>query len=473
MKRDDRNWKTDLGPLFDPASIAVVGISGGPKLGMGASTVKNLLDFGYKGAIYPVNPKYDQILGLKSYKQLSQIPGELDAMLIAIPAEGVIPVLQQAAEKGVKAAIVFTSGFAESGKRGKELQRQMVEICEESQIRLCGPNNMGILSFKEKMMLYSAAVPKDMSPEGFAFVGQSGSMTMCALSAANSRGMGCSYFVTSGNEAVLEASDYLFYLLEDPQTRVVGCFIESFKDPEKIKRAADLALKKGKPIIVLKVGRSQKGRTAALSHTASLTGSDKVQDAFFRQKGVIRVDAIEELVETAELFLKTRLPKRNRLAFTMISGGGCGIVSDICHQYHLNITDLSEETKEALKPVVPAFGRVDNPLDLTGVAYRNPDMYYQCIEILLKDDVDIICMDPDIPWIEPLFEKAKQFTGQTNKLLCVLSLTSENMTEKKRRIWKESAIPIFQDPIRGLKAIRSLIRFSEFMEERESIGTPG
>lgn len=463
------HWKSDLQPLLRPDSIAVVGISGGQKLGMGGNAVKNLLDFGYPGKIYPVNPKYNEILGLRCYPQISEIPDPVDALLIAIPAQGVVSILEQAAEKGVKAATVFTSGFAESGEKGQDLQKKMIKICEHHQIRLCGPNNMGILSFHERMMLYSAHIPEDVSPGGFAFVGQSGSITMCALATAYSRGLGCSYLVTSGNEAVLEASDYFRFLLDDPNTRVIGCFIESFKDPDKISEAADLAMEKGKPIIILKVGRSRKGAQAAQSHTGSMTGSDVVQDAFFKQKGIIRVHGIEELVETAELFLKSRIPKRNRLAFTMISGGGCGIIADLCDQYGLQIPELSRETVEALKEVVPPFGNVNNPLDLTGFAYRNPDMYYRCIEILLKENVDIICMDPDIPWIEPLFEKANEFSLHTDKLLCILSLTSENLTEKKRNMWRESAVPILQDPDRGLKAIKALTWFSEYVKSRKSV----
>ena len=472
MAGSDNSWKYDLNPLFKPSSVAVVGVSGGPKLGMGGNALKNLLNFGYKGKVYPINPKYDEIEGVKCYKSLSEIEDEVDLVLIAIPSAGVLPVLAEAGEKHVKAAIVFTSGFAETGPEGLRLQREIIEICEKNRIRLSGPNNMGMLSFIDRVMIYSAHVPEDIRPGGFAFVGQSGSVTMCALAAANARGLGCSYLITSGNEAVLESADYFHYLLNDPHTKVIGAFIESFKNAEKLKEVADLALEKGKPLIVLKVGRSQKGSQAARSHTGSLTGLDLVQDAFFRQKGIIRVDGIEELVETADLFLKCKLPKKNSLVFTMISGGGCGIVSDICDRYDLKIQDLSAGAKEKLHEILPAFSNMNNPLDLTGVAYRNPDIYYRCVETLLKEDNDIICMDPDIPWIQPLFEKANEFSGLTDKLLCIMSLSSETMTESKRMMWRESKVPILQDPVRGLKAISSLVRFSDFVSRKKTQETP-
>jgi len=156
----------------------------------------------------------------------------------------------------------------------------------------------------------------------------------------------------------------------------------------------------------------------------------------------------------------------------MISGGGCGIVSDISHQLGLEIPELSDASRQALAPIVPAFGRVGNPLDLTGTAYRNPEMYYQCLEILLKEDVDILCIDPDIPWIEPLIPKAQELAAKTDKLLAIFGLTSENMTEVKRKMWQESSIPILQDPKRGLKAIKSLVDFSEFLEKRRSGAPP-
>ncbi len=467
MEKRNDSWKTDLTPLLNPETVAIVGISGSGS-GMGGSTAKNLKTFGYGGQIFPVNPKYDEILGLKCYKSLLDIPVNVDLVVVAVPAEGVLPVIQEAAAKKVKAATVYTSGFSETGEKGRALQKELVQVCEENRIRLCGPNNMGTLSLRERVMVYTAHIPADIGAGGLGFVGQSGSMTMCALAAAYARGIGCSYLVTSGNEAVLEASDYIQFMLEDPGTKVIGCFIEGFKDPEKFKAAADLALEKGKPIVILKVGRSPKGQAAALGHTGSMTGSDAIQDAFFKQKGIIRVDEIEELVETAELFLKSRLPKRNRVAFTMISGGGCGVVSDLSHHLGVEIPELSKATREALAPIVPAFGRVGNPLDLTGTAYRNPEMYYQCLEILLKEDVDIICIDPDIPWIDPLIPKAQELAAKTDKLLTIFGLTSENMTEAKRMMWRDSTIPILQDPKRGLRAIKSLVDFSDFLEKRRS-----
>jgi acetate---CoA ligase (ADP-forming) len=465
MEKEKDQWKMDLAPLLRPQTIAIVGISGAGT-GMGGSTAKNLKKFGYKGQILPVNPKYDEILGFKSYKSLLDIPSEVDLVVVAVPAEGVLSVLKEAAAKKVKAATIYTSGFSETGEKGRALQAELIKVCEENQIRLCGPNNMGTLSLKERVMVYTAHIPEDIRAGGLGFVGQSGSMTMCSLAAAYARGIGCSYLITSGNEAVLEASDYIRFMLDDPETRVIGCFIEGFKDPDKFKAVAEAALNRGKPIVILKVGRSPKGQEAALGHTGSMTGSDAVQEAFFKQKGIIRVDEIEELVETAELFLKSKLPKRNRIGFTMISGGGCGIVSDISHQLGLHIPDLSEATRQALAPIVPAFGRVGNPLDLTGTAYRNPELYYQCLEILLREDIDILCMDPDIPWIEPLFPKAQEIAAKTDKLLAIFGLTSENMTDAKRKMWQDSTIPILQDPKRGLKAIKALVDFSEFLERR-------
>lgn len=468
MEGKDDLWKLELGPLLNPRSIAVVGISGGQKVGMGNSAVKNLQKFGYRGQIFLVNPKYNEIQGLKCYKSLLDIPDAVDLVVIAVPADTGLQVMREAAEKKVKAATIFSGGFAEAGEKGRQLQAELVRICEENQIRLCGPNNMGAISFREQVMMYTTHIPKDVRAGGFGIVGQSGSVTMGIFAATYARGVGCSYLITSGNEAVLEASDYIQFMLNDEKTKVIGCFIEGFKNPDKFKVMAEHALEKEKPIVILKVGRSPKGKEAALSHTGSIAGSDEVQEAFFKQKGIIRVDEVEELVETAELFIKSKLPKRNRIVFPMISGGGCGIVSDISYEYGLELPELSEASRQALTPLIPAFGRIANPLDLTGTAYRNPEMYYQCLEILLKEDVDILCIDPDNPWIEPLIPKVQELATKTDKLLTILCLAPENMDEAKREIWQDSTIPILQNPKRGLKAIKSLVDFSDFLEKRKS-----
>jgi acyl-CoA synthetase (NDP forming) len=468
MEGKGDSWKLDLDPLLNPRSIAVVGISGGQKVGMGNSAVKNLQRFGYRGLIFPVNPKYNEIQGLKCYKSLLDIPEDVDLVVVVVPADTVLQVMREASEKKVKAATTFSGGFAEAGEKGRQLQAELVKICEENKIRLCGPNNMGAISFREHVMMYTAHIPEDARTGGLAIIGQSGSIAMCIFAAAYARGIGCSYLVTSGNEAVIEASDYIRFMLNDDNTKVIGCYIEGFKNPHRFKEVAALALEKGKPIVIYKVGHSPKGKEAAFSHTGSIAGSDEVQEAFFRQKGVIRVDEVEELVETSELFIKSKLPKRNRIAFPMISGGGCGIVSDLSYKYGLELPELSRTVREALTPLIPSFGRIANPLDLTGTAYRNPDMYYKCLEILLKEDVDILCIDPDNPWIEPLIPKVQELATKTDKLLTILCLAAENMDEAKRKIWQDSTIPIFQSPNRGLKAIKSLIDYSRFVEKRRS-----
>jgi acyl-CoA synthetase (NDP forming) len=177
-------WKRDLTPLLNPRSVAFVGISGGPRPGMAGGCIKNLQKFGYGGKIFPVNPKYEEIMGFKCYKNLAQIPEEIDLVLMAIPVEGVLDVIRDAAAKKVKAAIIYAGGFAETGEKGKQMQMELARICEEKQIRLCGPNNLGVLSFREKAMVYANHIPPEMKAGGFGYVGQSGSIMMCALAAA-------------------------------------------------------------------------------------------------------------------------------------------------------------------------------------------------------------------------------------------------------------------------------------------------
>lgn len=300
--------------LLEPASIAVVGASDGP--GPGRQALDNLVRLGYEGTIIPINPKHDSVQGLRCFPSLAQATRAgmtPDAVAILLGRAQVPQLLQEAAAVGVRGAWAFASGFAEADTRGKALQEEVARICAQNGIAFCGPNCVGYVNPVSRCGLLSAPVSPSLVPGGVSAVVQSGSI---ALALANSaRGLGFRTIISSGNEAVLDTTDYIDYFLDDEETRVILAFIEQLRSPRRFLEAAERARQMGKPIIVLKVGRSVMARQATLAHTGALAGSDAVYDAVFRKHGVIRVEDLDEMLETANAFSRmgSDLPRGARV----------------------------------------------------------------------------------------------------------------------------------------------------------------
>ncbi len=281
----------NLEPLFRPNSVAIVGASDDTRKPSGLP-VKNLLDHGYKGKVFPVNPKRDTIQGLKAYPSITDIPDEIDVAIVVLPAAACPPIVRECAEKGVKAMVIPVSGFAEDGEEGKKRQREIEEVCKSKGIRICGPNTNGLLNLYAGVALGYSYAQEVVIPGRLGYISQSGALLSSTVPRFVNRGIGFSYFVAAGNQADLDAFDYARYIIDDPSIDVIAMYVEGFKNPEKFLDVADLALEKGKPIVIMKIGRSELSAEAAMSHTGSVVGSDAVFDAVCRQKGVIRVDVI-------------------------------------------------------------------------------------------------------------------------------------------------------------------------------------
>ena len=253
-------WKAELHPLLQPRSIAVVGAS---ERGRGPRVIESLKTIGFGGKIYPVNHKYREVLGLRCYSSILEIDGEIDCAAIQIPAEGVLEVVRQCAQKNIKAVAINTAGFSEThSEAGESFQKELVRIAEEANIRVCGPNCMGLVSPRHRVaicFLNLANVAPELAPGPLGIVSQSGSLMMTILHSGTLAGASFSHLISSGNEAVLELSNYLEYMVQDSHTRVIGLVVEGFRDTENLRRVAGAALERDKPIIVLKLGRSKKG----------------------------------------------------------------------------------------------------------------------------------------------------------------------------------------------------------------------
>lgn len=418
---------SDLEGLFEPASIAVVGATEVP--GRFGSRVLSCVVAGkFEGPIYPVNPKYEQVLGLKCYDNLGSIPGTVDTVIFAIPGAQIAGQMAECGRKGVKLAVVLSSGFAEVGAEGKRRQDELVATARAAGVRVLGPNGLGFLNLEKHVIATtSTTLPIDsLIPSSVALVTQSGALGYPVIfSRAHDHGVGFRFVVAGGNEADLSSADVIRYYAEDPKTRVIAAMVEGIKDPDGFRDALETAYGAGKPVVILKVGRSEEGRRAVGSHTASMAGSDAVNDAIFAHYGVIRVDDVDELWEVPAALLSTHQPRGRKVALVSSSGGLGGLFADHVKGQGLELAEFSPETILEFKRLLPDFAMIQNPLDLTGAFVGQPDeggMFRQAIDILTSDpgvDILVVAQVVSRPEVGPAVIGAVRAAPKTAVVLAV------------------------------------------------------
>jgi len=371
---------TDFNKFFEPRSVAFLGASNDVNK-WGFRILFNIVTGGYSGRLYPINPKGEQIGMLKVYKKVDDIPEVPDLAVIVVPPAVIIQSIRECGQKGIKAAVVITAGFAEVGREGALLQAEMVETARASGMRLIGPNCLGLMSTPR--MLY-AQMPNGFPPSGpIAVVSQSGNVGFTIARHAMSMNFGCSRLISTGNEADLHAEDFLEYLAEDSQTGVIMSYIEGIKNGrEFFDIAAGVSMKK--PVVMMKAGGTEAGSSAARSHTASLSGSDAVFDGVCRQAGVIRVKNLQQLMNVGYGFLCHPLPKGNRVGIVTLGGGWGVLAADACATLGLEVVKLSDEVVKELDTFLPSWWSKNNPVDL--VTGAPPDAMSRVIEILARHE---------------------------------------------------------------------------------------
>ncbi len=375
-----------LYPLFYPRSVAVVGAS--PKGGYGLRVLSALTSSGFAGTIYPVNPNYDAIAGLTAYPEIGAIPEPVDAVAIAVPSRAVPGVIRQAIAAGAKAGIAYGSGFAEAGEDGESLQAELRALCGD-RFPLIGPNCLGVMSYLGGAALWAIPISAQPRAGSVGLIAQSGNMALTLM--ASSRGLQLAHVVSAGNQAVVDSVDVMSFFLAEPGMRAIAAVIEGLSDVSKFRRVAAAAAERDIPIVALKLGRSEKASRAAVAHTGSLTGSDQLYDALFRQYGVIRVDDLEELMETAKLLSADRRPAGSGLGVFASSGGECGLISDVAAASGVELPDLLPDTRAELLGLLPPFANPLNPLDITASGWGNRDIYANVATLLATTPgVDIV-----------------------------------------------------------------------------------
>lgn len=375
--------KHRLGRLLRPRSVALVGASDRSNWSTRIHDALGVI--GYAGAVHYVNPKGGTAHGHPLHRSVRDLPEVPDLAYVMVPAAAVLDALTDAAEAGVRAAVILSSGFAETGPEGAARQAELAALADKHDMVVLGPNSLGYVSAQARIALKPFQRGEALLPGPIGVVSQSGNITVALINMARSFDVGLSYMVSTGNEMDVALADVVDFLAEDPATWVIAVFAESFKEPHAFLRACLKARAAGKPVVVLKVGRSEAAARAALAHTGALVGDDAVVDAFLHAAGAIRVSSLEDLLATADLFARTGPVAGNGIAVLAMSGGTCDIVADRAEEIGLALPEFGPETIAALQAVLPDFASAQNPLDVTGAAVVDDELFGAALAIVARD----------------------------------------------------------------------------------------
>ncbi|WP_077212422.1 acetate--CoA ligase family protein [Bacillus dakarensis] len=450
------NKHNSIEKLFNARSIAIIGASNDLSK-IGGRPIHYLQTQRFKGEIYPINPKYKEIAGLKVYKSILEVPKDVDVAIVSLPVRSLRQAIKDCTEKNVKTAVIFTAGLAEVGEEGVKLQKELVEIANSNNMYLVGPNCFGVANLLNGTIGSFAetfAIPIPITGTT-GFVSQSGGIGLNLLNHALNEGIGFNYWATTGNESDLEFVDFLAYMLEQPDVKVVGGYIEALKDGKKFTSAAKRALELRKPLVLLKVGTTEAGQKAVMSHTGSLAGADTIYETAFRQSGVIRVKDKTELLDTLKLFQNRKKCKGNRVGIVTASGGNGIMITDCAIDSGLEVPSTSPGTKKKLLEKLPPFGSANNPIDVTAQVNNNKELFKECIELVINDeefDSIVICSTR----LHEFLENAIDAITKSDKLICLISSESSHQT-KEMAI--KNGIPCFDDISRCVKAISNVVKF--------------
>ncbi len=434
----DRNGRDALDCLLSPRSIAIVGVSSDFNK-LNGRVMKFLLEKGYKGRIFPVNPKYEDVGGHRCFATIGDIGEAPDLAVISVPAKVVPAQLEAAGEAGVRAVIVFSSGFGEMGEEGREKERQVVEIAKRHGMRLCGPNTLGIINaFDGAFATFTQYGMGSTNPGPVGFVTQSGAFGTAIAALARKRGLGLGYFANTGNETDVTFADCLGRIVEDPRITTLAGYIEGITDGPGFISAAQRAMEIGKPLVVTKVGRTASGARAASSHTGALAGEDAVFDGIARQYGVIRARNEEHMLDIVDMSTTTACPQGRGVGIVTQSGGAGVLMSDRAEEVGLNVPHLSEQTVARLRDILPAFGAAGNPVDVTAQFIADPSM--------LKESVKAVLDDPDVHVAAVWLQLMDGFVDTLTK----------TFRELKEETEKPFVVSWVAAPEEGLRALREL-----------------
>ena len=463
---------TDLTRLFAPRSAALVGATDHPT-SFGGRVFQTVAGFGFPGKLYPVNPRLKAINGLRCYPSLKDLPEAPDHVGIIVSAQRVFDVLDDCAAIGVPFATVYTGGFAESGTaEGRERQARLVAFAKRSGMRIMGPNCNGIINFVDAFAMTSTAAAKGARPPAgnVGVVSHSGGLGQINIMwRAQEIGLGISYEASCGNEADLDTLDFVRFMLESDATDVVLLAVEGFKDGEKLKAVAREAAEREKPIVVLKFGRTEAGSRAAASHTGAIAGDDAITDAVLRQHGLIRVDECDQLYETAVLLRKRRWPAGRRAAAASPTGGNIVQLADVGARFGLDWPAYSGTTQAALAQLMPGYGKVGNPTDMTSIATGEQVLYRQALNTIAADENVDIMVPIYVSISKADLQRGADFVSGCEKsaaMMWVGGCTDEPSFTRKDFV--RAGVPVYRDATPCMRAFRAAVDFGEHVKLQRS-----
>lgn len=455
-----------LDTIFKPSSVALVGVS--KVVGkVGYSLLKNVIEGGYTGRIYPVNPTASEILGIKVYPDIKSIPDTVDLVVFMIPPKAIIASLKDCAGKKAKVAVVISAGFKEVGVDGAILEKQLKEEADACGIRLVGPNCLGIIDTKGKL---NASFAADMPLAGdISILSQSGALLTAILDWALANDMGFSKFISLGNKADLNEADFIEYLAQDPDTRVILGYIEGVSDGKAFIEKAYHASKK-KPVILIKAGGTKVGARASSSHTGTLAGSDAAFDAAFKQSGVIRAHTIEELFDIGKLLESQPLPKEGGLAIVTNAGGPGIITADATERSNIRLSHISDDSLLALKKALPPSAAFGNPFDIIGDALA--DRYKSAIDVIIKDKdvagIFILLTPQDMTEISKtagtVVDAANEIAKPSGKTTLAVFMGGRDVAPGIK-ILNNGRVPNYVFPESAVKAYRIALDYRDWLAE--------
>lgn len=457
-------------PFFQPKGVVVIGASTAPeKLGYGAA--RNLIQSGYRGAIHFVSQKPGELFGRPLHTELAGVPDPIDLAVLIVPPHATPQAIEECGKRGIRAAIIVSAGFRETGAEGAALEGQCLAAARAYGVRLLGPNCIGVIDTHLPLDTTFLQPPMP-APGGIGFISHSGAFAASIVDWARGEGFGFSQIVSLGNQADVNETDMLPALAEDPHTKVIALYMESVSDGRRFVETARRVSRR-KPLIALKVGRFEAGQKAAASHTGALAASDTAFEAAFAKAGILRADTAEQMFDWARALETCPLPRGKRIAILTNAGGPGVIAADSLETNNLVAAPLTESTRKALSAILPPSASLHNPVDM--LASASPQTYADCLCLLLADpQVDaalVILPPPPMFKAEEVAEKLVNAAGQSDKPV-VVALLGSTLIEQAKQTFKSAKIPTYPFPERAVAALRALYQRARFLTREEAHTTP-
>lgn len=463
--------KSSLDALLRPASVAVIGASN-DRTRIGGRPIRYLRAAGFDGRVYPVNPKHREVQGIPAFQHIDDVPEAVDLAVVAVPAPSVLATVKACAARGVRAAVIFSAGFAEAGPAGRRMQQGLREIAGTSGLRIVGPNCLGLYNSEIGCFITFSTTLEDgfPAPGGVGLVSQSGAYGSHLSLLARQRNIGIRYWVTTGNEVDVSVPEVLGWLAEQPDVSVIVAYAEGITDRDALVRALAIARAHRKPVVFMKVGATEVGAEAARSHTASLAGADPVYDAAFRQFGAYRARDTDEMLDVAYAASFGVFPESARVALVSISGGVGVQMADAAVGFGLDVAPLSEPAQARLKAALP-YASPRNPVDITAQAFNRVELIADNLGIVFDDERHdaVVAFFTYVAAADGMIEPIRQaiHDARSRRPGCVLVLSIVAPPEVVRR-YEEAGCPVFEDPTRAVRAVAALHRFSRIFADGET-----